>query len=216
MHSAVARTRSSRRRRAALLAVLVACTGCIVVEAPTQPACVASEGLEVHAGPGYCISYPAGATVEQHGRPDGEEPLRRFTRREWVEHVEIRGEPVKCWRPLGRDGEEHWAGYEASSYRLVIYVYENPEDLDAETWARERILSGWRQSKAEGAPYGGAPVVHDPPDRPLEEAVIREDLVGRTTVAGYPAFRATFQGGAGTFVLYYLTSGPYVVTIRYE
>jgi hypothetical protein len=203
-------------RTAAPLALALACTGCVLAATPTRGGCVASEGLAVHAGPGYCISYPTGATVERLERPTGDQPWARITRRDMVESHWIQGESVKSWRPVEQHGEEHWVGSEAPIYWLSIAVYENPEGLHAETWARERILSDWREAKAEGAPLGGAPVQHYPPDRPLERAVILEDRVGRATLAGYPAFRATFQGGASVYHRYYLKSGPYIVTVQYE
>ena len=213
-HRIIGATLSRQGRLVAFLAATIACTGCVLAVTPTRGGCIASEGLEVHAGPGYCLSYPAGATVERLERPTGDQPWARIARRDLVEHIRIDGPPVEYWRPV--EGDPDGSRGEALAYTVAIEVYENREDLDAETWARERILSDWREAKTEGAPLGGAPVQHYPPDRPLERAVILEDRVGRAAVAGYPAFWAIFQGGASTFHHYYLKSGAYIVMVRCE
>lgn len=213
-HRIIGATLSRQGRLVAFLAATIACTGCVLAVTPTRGGCIASEGLEVHAGPGYCLSYPAGATVERLERPTGDQPWARIARRDLVEHIRIDGPPVEYWRPV--EGDPDGSRGEALAYTVAIEVYENREDLDAETWARERILSDWREAKTEGAPLGGAPVQHYPPDRPLERAVILEDRVGRATVAGYPAFRASFWGGASEYYRYYLKSGTYIVTLQYE
>ncbi len=189
-------------RRAATLSLsllAILCAGCVIVQ-PTDELLV-SQGLVNHPGLGYTLSVPAGAEVTQLPI-DASMPLSARARMEGVqEWKEIRGPEVEMLR--SDTGTPH----AAPAYALDVIVYDNPERLDAETWARTRILDEWRRASETGAPLGGLPV---------QDGAIREDRVERTTVAGEPAFLARYWGGASDYITCYLANDARVVALRYE
>jgi hypothetical protein len=168
-----------------LSALLIAFAGCVAPQAASPPTAtpVQSAGLQTHTGLGYTISYPAGAVVRA-----GEISPRWMP--DVLERTTISGPKVETYTREGRPSD-------LVLYSLQIWVYPNPAGLDAETWARQRILDDWQRAREENLPLGGAPV---------RDGAIREDRVGQAVVAGYPAFRAAFWGGDSHIVRYYVAS----------
>jgi hypothetical protein len=67
-----------------------------------------------------------------------------------------------------------------------VRTYDNPQNLDAEAWAREYILSRWREAIERKRPWGSLPI--------SEEGKIDERKVENVLVAGQPGFLVWYFG----------------------
>jgi hypothetical protein len=105
-----------------------------------------------------------------------------------------------------KPGDADWS-YNGPSYELVIRTYENPDELDAESWARDYILSSWKKAKERNEPWGSLPV--------SEEGVIEEDRVGSSVVAGQPAFWVNYFAFDSDHPAFYLTGNGLVIELSF-
>lgn len=162
----------------------------VSIPAPT-PEAFSSEGTQVYRGKGFSLRYPANAQVEH-----------LTTEPPALDAVRIVGPEVFI-----KPGAEDWS-YRGWAYEVTVALYDNPEGLDAESWARNRILTSWQQAKERGEPIMGPPV--------SEDGRIREQDVGSTIVAGYPAFWANFMGGDSDRRIFYLSNGHRIATLSFD
>ncbi|MCK4450233.1 MAG: hypothetical protein KAX26_06545, partial [Anaerolineae bacterium] len=144
-----------------------------------------SEGLETYNGEGFSLQYPVSAQVESVD-----------------DRVHIIGPQVSV-----KPGDADWF-YSGPAYELIVRTYDNPKELDAESWARNYILASWQEAKEQGGPLMGSPV--------SESGEIIEKRVGRSVVAGYPAFWASFFGGDSCHRTFYLTNKHQVVVLSFD
>lgn len=165
-------------------------TEVVSIPAPT-PEALPSEGTQVYRGKGFSFRYPANAQVEH-----------LTTEPPALDAVRIVGPEVFI-----KPGAEDWS-YRGWAYEVTVALYDNPEGLDAESWARNRILTSWQQAKERGEPIMGPPV--------SEDGKIREQDVGSTIVAGYPAFWANFMGGDSYRRVFYLSNGHWIATLSFD
>jgi hypothetical protein len=172
-----------------------------VATVPATPTAISTpytHTLSTYQGRGFSFQYPVGARLEQV-------PPRRMA---WqrvspaTDELHVIGPQV--WV---KAGDADW-GYRGPAYELVIRTYENPERLDAESWAREYILASWREARERKRPWGSLPVT--------EEGEIDERKVERTVVAGQPAFLVWFFAFDSTQPAYYLAIDRQVVELSFR
>lgn len=132
---------------------------------------VESEGSALLHGDGFTLRYPAGAKVI--GSPT-EPPALALVR--------IAG-PEVAIRPADAD----WR-VEGAAYLLDVLTYENPNQLPAEQWVNEYILS---------------------------QEMLSPPRTGIAIVAGEPAVRVESFGGDSQIITLFLARGPRVVGLRY-
>ena len=106
-----------------------------------------------------------------------------------------------------KPGDADWS-YNGEAYELIVRTFENPEGLDAESWAREYVLERWEEAKEQNRPTGSLPVT--------EEGTIREDWVGHCEVAGEPAFWVRYFAFDSTYWAFYLTVEDRVVELSFR
>jgi len=147
--------------------------------------------LKTYEGPGYSFQYPANARVEN---PTPWPPVASVIR--------VIG-PVVWVKP----GDADWS-YNGPAYELTIQTYENPEGLDAETWARDYILKVWKEARERNEPWGSLPVT--------EEGVVKKDKVGRYVVAGQPAFWVNYFAFDSEYPAFYLAGNSQVVELSFS
>lgn len=162
----------------------------VSIPVPT-PEAFASEGTQVYRGQGFSFQYPANAQVEHLTT---EPPV--------LDAVRVVGPEVFI-----KPGAADWS-YRDGAYEITVTIFDNPEGLDAESWARNRILTSWQQAKERGEPIMGPPV--------SEDGRIREQDVGSTIVAGYPAFWANFMGVDSYRRVFYLSNGHRIATLGFD
>ena len=130
---------------------------------PTTPPETQSEGLQTYTGQGFSFQYPGNAQLETFA-----------DRLPATQEIHILGPRVSV-----KPGDADWI-YVGPGYQMIVRTYDNPEGLDAESWARNHLLTSWREAKERDEPRGSFLV--------SEEGKIDESQVGRAVVAGYPAF----------------------------
>jgi hypothetical protein len=172
---------------------------CLLVLALLLPVCqgqvappqeMQSDGLQTYRGPGFSLQYPANARVETKST----DPVA-------TGEIHIVGPQVAV-----KPGDADWV-YGGPAYELIVQVYDNPQGLDAESWARNYILTSWRQAKERGGPLMGPPV--------SETGQIEEQHVGRAVVAGQPAFWANFFAGDSYRRVFFVVHQQQVVALSF-
>ncbi|MGD8997570.1 MAG: hypothetical protein PVH80_05635 [Anaerolineae bacterium] len=154
--------------------------------------------LETYEGEGFSFQYPANARLKSVAP----------TRSAWqvvspaTAEIHVIGPPV--WV---KPGDAAWA-YRGPAYELIARTYENPKALDAESWARDHILASWQEARDRGRPWGSLPV--------SEEGDVDEDRVGRSIVAGQPAFWVSYFGFDSSIRAYHLTVDQKVLEVRFR
>ena len=103
-------------------------------------------------------------------------------------------------------GDADW-GYRGPAYELVVRTYDNPQGQDAESWARNFILTSWREARARSRPWGSLPV--------SKEGEIDERKVERVVVAGQPAFLVWFYTFDSATPAYYLVTEHQIVELSF-
>ncbi len=161
--------------------------------APSEMATPLPEALslQTYDGPGFSFQYPSNAQVETA------EPEVAA-----VSELHVTG-PVVWVKP----GDADWS-YNGEAYELIVRTFENPQELDAESWAREYVLERWEEAKEQNRPTGSLPVT--------EEGTIREDWVGHCEVAGEPAFWVRYFAFDSTYWAFYLTVEDRVVQLSFH
>ena len=150
----------------------------------------AALSLQTYDGPGFSFQYPSNAQVETV------EPEVAA-----ASELHVTG-PVVWVKP----GDADWP-YNGEAYELIVRTFENPERLDAESWAREYVLERWEEAREENRPTGSLPVT--------EEGTIREDWVGQYEVAGERAFWVRYFWFDSTYWAFYLTVEDRVVELSF-
>jgi len=151
----------------------------------------AALSLQTYDGPGFSFQYPSNAQVETV------EPEVAA-----VSELHVTG-PVVWVKP----GDADWS-YNGEAYELIVRTFENPNGLDAESWAREYVLERWEEAREENRPTGSLPVT--------EEGTIEEDEVGRHELAGQPAFWVRYFAFDSTYWAFYLTVEDRIVQLSFR
>ncbi len=147
--------------------------------------------LKTYEGQRFSFQYPANARVENL--------------RPWppvTSEIHVIG-PIVWVRP----GDADWS-YNGPAYELIIRTYENPEGLDAESWARDYILKRWKEARERNQSWGSLPVTR--------EGVIEEDKVGRCVVAGQPVFWVNYFGFDAEVYAFYLTGNGQIIELIFR
>jgi hypothetical protein len=142
---------------------------------------------------------------------DGEGFLLQYPINAQVENVTIDSAAVSEVRIVGpevfvKPGNANW-GYQGAAYEIIVRTYSNPENLDAESWARDYILTSWQEATEQGEPLMEPPV--------SESGAIIEQRVGESFVAGYPAFRVDFLAGDSYRRVFFLSYDYQVITLSF-
>jgi hypothetical protein len=151
----------------------------------------AALSLQTYDGPGFSFQYPSNAQVETV------EPEVAA-----LSELHIAG-PVVWIKP----GDADWS-FNGEAYELIVRTFENPEGLDAESWAREYVLERWEEAREQNRPTESLPVT--------EEGTIREDWVGQYEVTGEPAFWVRYFWFDSTYWAFYLTVEDRVVEVSFR
>lgn len=130
-----------------------------------------SEGTAMLRGDGFMLRYPAGAKLIESPT---EAPARALVR--------IAG-PEIAIRPADAD----WRA-EGAAYLLDVLTFDNPNQLSAEEWVKEHVLS---------------------------QETLSPPRTGSATVAGEMAVRVETFGGDSQIITLYLARGSRVVGLRY-
>ena len=154
--------------------------------------------LETYEGQGFSFQYPANARLENVAP----------TRSAWQVISPATGEihvigPQVWVKP----GDADWF-YRGPGYELIIRTYENPDGLDAESWARNYILTSWQEARERDRPWGSLPI--------SEEGEIDEGKVGSSAVAGEPAFWVSYFAFDSCTSTYYLTSNHQIIELSFD
>jgi hypothetical protein len=153
--------------------------------------------LETHEGQGFSFQYPANARLENVA------PTKRAWQVISPATAEIHVIGPEVWV---KPGDADWS-YRGLAYELIVRTCENPEGLDAESWARNYILTSWQEARERGRPWGSLPV--------SEEGEIDEDKVGSRVVAGQPAFWVSYFSFDSNIYAYYLTGNHQIVELSF-
>jgi hypothetical protein len=140
-------------------------------------------GLQTLNGQGFVLHYPANARVE-----------------DYEDHLRILG-PEIAIRPADAD----W-GWMTWAYEMDIQIFDNPEGLNAAAWARQHILSQWREAQAAGEPFTG----------PVVNGQINEDVMAEVSVGGLAAFQADWFGGDSIRRAIYVTDGKRMINLIFN
>lgn len=154
--------------------------------------------LETYKGQGFSFQYPANARLENVA------PTKSAGQVISPATAEIRVIGPQVWI---KPGDADWF-YRGPAYELIVRTYENPEGLDAESWARNYILTSWQEASERHQPWGSLPV--------SEKGEIDEDEVGSSIVAGQPAFWVSYFAFDSYISAYYLTSNHRVVELSFR
>jgi len=157
-----------------------------------------TSSLETYEGQGFSFQYPANARLESVA------PTRSAWQATSPATAEIHVIGPQVWV---KPGDADWS-YRGPAYELTARTYDNPEELDAESWARNYILTSWQEAREKGRPWGALPV--------SEKGEIDEDKVGSSIVAGQPAFRVSYFNFDSSISAYYLTSDHQVVELSFS
>ncbi len=101
--------------------------------------------------------------------------------------------------------------YSGPAYALDIATFEMSNasaGYEAETWAREYVLSLWEEEKRQGTPTGSLPV--------SEDGVIDESRVGVTLLDDEPAFWVQYLDFDSTYRAFYLRCADRIVQIGFR
>jgi hypothetical protein len=148
-------------------------------------------GLRTYDGPGFSFRYASNAQVET---AEPEPPA--------ITELRVAG-PVVWIKP----GDADWS-YNGPAYDLTIRTFDNPEGLDAESWARQAVLERWEEARERNRPTGSLPVT--------EDGTIKEDEAGRHQLAGQPAFWVRYFQFDSVLIAFYLTAGDRVVELSFR
>lgn len=170
-----------------LLALAILLSAC----QSSNPQETQSEGLQRYTGRGFSLQYPANARVESVVSTDPDVK----------DEIHIIGPQVSV-----KPGDADWV-YSGPAYEMIIWTFDNPNRLDAESWARNLILTSWQEAKERGEPTMGPPV--------SENGEIIEQQVGRSIVAGQPAFWANFFAGDSYRRTFFLANKRQVVALSF-
>jgi len=140
-------------------------------------------GLQTLSGQGFILHYPANARAEVY-----------------EDHLCILG-PEIAIRPANAEWE--WVGW---AYEMDIWIFDNHEGLSAADWARQYILSQWREAQAAGEPFTG----------PVVNSQIDEDAIAEVSVGGLAAFQADWFGGDSTRRAIYVTDGKKTINLIFN
>lgn len=158
---------------------------------PTKTPPPLTLSLETYEGQGFSFRYPANARLENVAAIS---PA--------TTEIHIIGPQV--WI---KPGDADWF-YRGQAYELIIRTYENPDGLDAESWARNYVLASWQEARERGRPCGSFPV--------SEEGEIDEGKVGSSAVAGEPAFWVSYFAFDSCTSTYYLTSNHQIIELSFD
>lgn len=147
-------------------------------------------GLRTYHGPGFSLQYSPNARL----RITTTDPAA-------TDEVHIVG-PSVAVRPADAD----WS-YQGPAYEMIVQTYDNPDKLDAESWARDHIVTAAQQAIAQSEPLMGLPV--------SEDGEIIEHRVGSSVMAGRPAFWAKFFAGDSDRRTFYLADNDRIVALSY-
>nr|WP_290669279.1 hypothetical protein [Ardenticatena sp.] len=101
--------------------------------------------------------------------------------------------------------------YSGPAYALDIATFEMSNastGYEAETWAREYVLSLWEEEKQQGTPTGSLPV--------SEDGVIDESRVGVTLLDGEPAFWVQYSNSGSTYRAFYFRCIDRIVQVGFR
>jgi hypothetical protein len=157
---------------------------------PTKTPPPLTLSLETYEGQGFSFRYPANARLENVAAIS---PA--------TTEIHIIGPQV--WI---KPGDADWF-YHGQAYELIIRTYENPDGLDAESWARNYVLASWQEAREQGSPWGSFPV--------SEEGEIDEGKVASSAVAGEPAFWVSYFAFDSCTSAYYLTSNHQIIELSF-
>jgi hypothetical protein len=149
-----------------------------------------SEGLQTFNGNGYSIQYPIDAKIENNSLVTDAKA-----------RIQIIGPEIFI-----KPGNADWV-YQGPAYLVNVDTYDNSNEKDAETWARNYILAAWKNSIEKGYPIEG-PIT--------KEGIIREKEVGKSVVAGYPSFWAQYFGGDHNSRVYFFSNKKMIIAISYS
>jgi hypothetical protein len=157
-------------------------------ETPSEP--YSSAGLQEFTLPGITVYYPEGAHVETL---EASPPA--------LESYSIIGSEISI-----KPGDADWF-FSGPAYELAVRMYDNPDKLDAETWARAYLISLWNQAVEMGGPM----------TVPVDESgAVKEEYVEKTRVAGYDAFRIEWFGGDSAIMEYFIAHGARVLSFSFR
>jgi hypothetical protein len=149
-----------------------------------------SDGLQDYRGEGFSLLYPVNAKLEiTPPNPPATHEIR------------IIGPDVSV-KP--RDADWIYAG---PGYEIGVRTYDNPDNLDAESWARSYLLTSWQEAKDQGMPMMGIPIT--------DTGEIDEGMVGNSMVASQPAFWANWFAGDSYLRVFYVATGHQVVELSF-
>jgi hypothetical protein len=165
---------------------------------PTKTPAPFTLSLKTFSGQGFSFQYPANARLENVT------PSRKAWQVTFpvVDQLYVIGPQV--WI---KPGDADWS-YFGPAYNLTIRTYENHEELDPESWARDYILTAWQEARERNRPWGALPV--------SEEGEIDEDVVGNRVVAGQPAFWVRYFAFDSVIFAYYLSIHHQVVELSFR
>lgn len=151
--------------------------------------------LNLYEGPGFSFLYPPNARVE---KVEPTSPARGVIR--------IIG-PIVWVKP----GDGDWS-YNGPAYELSIVTFEKPKEVenieDLEGWVRALILKEWKEAQERNEPAGSLPVTG--------EGVIDEKRIGKTFVAGQPAFWVNYFGFDHNSPTFYLICNEQIVELSFD
>jgi hypothetical protein len=154
--------------------------------------------LQTYRGSGFSFQHPAGARLEVVT------PTRMAWQRTSPATTEIHVTGPQVWV---QPGDADWS-YRGPAYELTLRTYENPEGLEAESWARAYLLDAWQEARELSRPWGALPVT--------EEGEIDEGKVAAVTVAGQPAFWVSYFSFDSTQPAYYVRAGQHIVELSFR
>lgn len=144
--------------------------------------------LRTYSGAGFTLQLPEGAEVES---------LAVAAPR--TSEVIVRGPEI--WV---RAGDAGWT-VQGPAYELTLRTYANPDDLDAESWARAHLQAAWQRARDLDEPTGALPVHED--GSPMEDAL------ASAVVGGQPAFLVSYLAFDSYIRAFYIAGPEGIVEI---
>lgn len=153
---------------------------------PGEPS---TTGMQQFLGEGFSFKYPNSGRLDLQGQsPD-------FRRR-----LTVTGPDIMLVMP-GTGGE-----FSMPAFAFEVTVFDNPRRLDARTFARERILSGWQAARDAGEPTGFWPV-----DETTGEAEVRN-----IRIHGHEALEAAYFAGDALLTCRYAATGATALSVCFR
>jgi len=154
--------------------------------------------LETWHGPGFSIQHPAQAQVK------AVPPNRQAWQRASPATAEYRLLGPFTWV---KPGDADWSR-SGPAYELIVRTYDNPEALDAESWARSYLVHSWQEAQELKRPWGALPVT--------EGGEIVEGKVGQARMSGQPAFWVSYNAFDSTDLAYYVAGKGEIVELTFN